>query len=208
MKILLGISRALSHFFSPIMMATYGVFFLLWGSMLCYQDVFTRVVVLGLSYVITGVLPFIFILLLHRFGQITDIHLVDRRERVLPYMFTILCYVALSMYMQHIHAPMWVNGMMWGATLAVAVDLLINFVWKISGHMTGMGGLLSILICIDHDGVAAFDFEILMCIFIVLCGVIGTARMIMERHTLGQVFAGFLNGFFCVALMHYFFVAH
>ena len=36
---------------------------------------------------------------------------------------------------------------------------------------------------------------------VVLCGAVGTSRLILERHTPLQVFAGFVNGFVCVLLL-------
>ena len=40
-----------------------------------------------------------------------------------------------------------------------------------------------------------------MIVAVSLCGILGSARIILARHTLGQVIAGAINGFLCVTLL-------
>ena len=94
MKIIEALARFLSSMMSPLLTPTYGVFLALWVSVLCYIPFGTRLMVLIVVAGITCLLPMIFIALLHNAKIITDKRLVNHRERWLPYIFTLVCYVA------------------------------------------------------------------------------------------------------------------
>ena len=200
-KTMQHLARFFSNLFSPLLMPTYGIFLLLWVSILCYLPFGSSIVVLLVILGITCILPIAFIAVLHTFGIIQDKRLIDRRERFLPYVFILMCYAAAAFYLINVHSPMWVVSFMWGATAAVAVSFGINFAWKISGHMGGIGGIVAMLFCLHNDGLGAFDLKITICTAIILSGVVATSRMILERHNFWQLAAGFCNGFVCVYLM-------
>ena len=89
--------------------------------------------------------------------------------------YVLACFIASS------------SGMIFG--------LLINFKWKISTHVasSGMmvGGLLS------YSFIFNFNPVWWLCFFILLSGMLGTARIIVKQHTLLEVLAGFIVGLFC-----------
>lgn len=88
-----------------------------------------------------------------------------------------------------------------GGLLASIVSLVVNHWWKISAHMAAVGGLAALMfrIMTDHYGLP-FDIWVLIGV-VMIVGLVGTSRLLLERHTLGQVAAGTLNGFLCVYLM-------
>ena len=149
---------------------------------------------------ITCVLPMIVIGVMHHFGFITNKRLTMRRERIIPYVFAVLCYAGATAYLYNVHAPTWFILFMAGATLAVTIALIVTVWWKISAHMTGMGGLTALVYQVHVQGLSAFDFFGLLCATLLLSGVVGSARMVLKRHDVLQVVAGFLNGYICVTL--------
>lgn len=195
------VARFFSNLFTPLLMPSYGIFLALWVSILSYLPFGSRIAVLMVIFGITCILPVIFIAVLHSFKVIDDKRLVDRRERILPYVFMLICYTAASFYLNHVHAPSWVVAFMCGGTLTVAVSFIVNFWWKISGHLGGIGGVVAMLFRLHIDGLGAFELQPLICCAIVLSGVVATSRMILERHTFWQLAAGFANGFCCVYLV-------
>ena len=88
-----------------------------------------------------------------------------------------------------------------GGGIAALTSVLINFKWKISAHGTGMGGLLALIFSIWMHGYNFFDFMPFASIALLATGIVGSARLILRRHTLGQVIAGTLNGFFWVFIL-------
>lgn len=195
-----------AHFFSavlsPMLMPTYGVFLVLWCSFLNANPIGDRVAVLMVVFGITCILPIVFIALLHNFKVIKDKRLDERAERSIPYVFAILCYVAAYFYLNHIHAPQWFSAFMAGGALACAVSFVVNLRWKISAHMAGMAGVVALLFELHSptSRLEAFDLSWILWVSILLAGVLGSSRMVLGRHTLGQVLAGVVNGLVCVKL--------
>lgn len=201
MKIVEALARFISSMMSPLLMPTYGVFLALWVTVLCYIPFGTRLMVLIVVAGITCLLPMVFIALLHNAKIITDKRLVNHRERWLPYIFTLACYVASVFYLRHVHSPAWMLAMMWGGVLTVAVMGIITIWWKISAHAAGVAGLLAMLMNMHSLGLGAFSLFGTICVTILLCGAVCTSRLILGRHNFLQILAGFVCGYAGVALM-------
>lgn len=199
-KILAGLSRFASSILSPLLMPTYGVILALWVSVMCALPNGTRVMVVMVIMGITCVLPMMGIGVLHHFGIIGDKSLYKPRERRIPYIIAIVCYGISVWYMWHIHAPAWFVMFGVGGLLSLLVTTVVNMRWKISAHMTGIGGVVALVYQIHTMGLGAFELKWLLCIIILLAGVLGTARLILKCHTLPQVLTGFANGYVCVTL--------
>ena len=95
-RILVGLARFASAMLSPLLMPTYGVLIALWCSYLSAYDVGLRVTILLVVLGITCVLPMFFIATLHHFKFIVDKKLIDRKERLWPFVFALVCYVAAA----------------------------------------------------------------------------------------------------------------
>ena len=76
-----------------------------------------------------------------------------------------------------------------------AVGLLVNIWWKISTHTAAIGGVTGALMAFAE--LFSFNPVWCLCLAILLSGVLGTARIILRQHSLGQVVAGFLIGAVC-----------
>lgn len=195
-------ARFFSAMFSPMIMPAYGIFLALWTTILCYNPLGTRLIVLAVMFAITCVLPILFISLLFAMKVLKDKNLVKREERLLPYIGFIVSFFASLWYLASVHSPMWLMSAMYGVILAAIVSFAVNSLlkWKISAHMTGIGGIIGMLYTYHNLGLGAFNLFWLICIFILVAGVLGSARIILERHTLLQVLAGFVNGIVCMSL--------
>ena len=192
------IARFFSTILSPLLMPVFGVFLAFWTSVLFYLPLGTRFVVLLVIFALTCILPMVIIAILHNFGIVTDKGLNIRKERWLPYLATIACYVAAGFYLNHIHSPFWLCMFMFGGAFACVISMIITFWWKISAHMAGVAGVLALLLRIHSDGLGAYNMFWIICIMILLCGCLGSSRIALNRHTFWQVVAGFVNGFVCV----------
>ncbi len=195
MRVIHYVSSFFSQLLSPLLMPTYGMIIAFWLSR--YQILFTieKVTVISIVALITCVVPVISIALMRFFGIISDVHLNKRNERFFPYSVIIVCYVISALYLFNINAPTWMWIFMFGAGIAALVSMLINFFWKISAHMAGIGGIIGLLCKINSCGDGVFDLLPIICVAIIVTGILGSSRIAMERHTLWQVLAGALNGF-------------
>ena len=109
------------------------------------------------------------------------------KKRFVPYALTIISYVTCLITMYKIHLPRYMSGIIVAALICMILCTLINFKWKISTHVasSGMmvGGLLS------YSFIFNFNPVWWLCFFILLSGMLGTARIIVKQHTLLEVFS-------------------
>jgi hypothetical protein len=204
-KFTAGLANFLSTALSPLLMPTYGVFMVLWVSVLCLLPYGTRVSVLLVCMGITCILPLIFLSVLRHFKLVKDLHVEKREQRFFPYMFTALCYTVAAYYLYYCHSPQWFVMFMVGSAVTVLIMALINLKWKISAHMAGIGGVVALVYQIHVQGLSAFDLFWMLCITIMVAGLLGSARLVLNRHDAWQVLAGVVVGFLSVSLTMRFF---
>ncbi len=189
-----SISHVISTVFQPLLMPTYGVMLLFVYTYfgVIYRHQFWPIVtpVILFSFVI----PAILIYMLLRMGMISDLSLKVRRERFYPYMITLLSYTAMIIFYHRMHMPRWFMMIMVASVAIMVVAILITFKWKISAHMFGIGGLIGGAMAVSFFVERSNPYYMFMGLFII-AGLVGTSRLILRRHTLGQVIAGFLLGF-------------
>ena len=106
-----------------------------------------------------------------------------------------------------------------GATIALFAAFFVNIFSKISMHTVGMGGLIGMVMItmllysydsftIDSSYLGTFQVSMntLLMVVIVLAGLVGTARMILDAHTNKELYSGFFVGIFSqfIALLYMF----
>lgn len=191
----------MSSALTPLLMPTYGMFLILWVSVLCLLPYGRRVAVLLVSMGITCIVPLIFLSVLRHFNLIKDLHVNVREQRLFPYLFTALCYGVAAYYLHAIcHAPQWCVMFMVGSAITVLLMALINLKWKVSAHMAGIGGVIGLIYQIHVQGLSAFDLLWLLCFLILVAGLLGSSRLVLKRHDIWQVLVGAVVGFLCVSL--------
>lgn len=195
------VASVFSVLLSPMLMATYGM--IIAFQLSTYQILLTtdKLIVIAVIAALTCLVPAILFIVMQYFGIINDVHLNGRNERFLPYVVIVLCYVVGALYLFNINAPTWMWMFLFGGGVSGVVLMLVNFFWKISAHMAGIGGIIGLLCKINNNGDGVFDLMPIICVVIITAGILGTSRLAMERHTLWQVIAGVLCGFACVYLI-------
>lgn len=191
-------SSVISFIFNPLLMPTYGMIIAFWLSTLQILLTTDKITVIAAVALMTCVVPLVLFVLMRRFKILTDVHLNVQKERFIPYTITVVCYVVCALYLFNINAPTWMWMFMFGGASAAFISLVVNFFWKISAHMAGIGGLIGLLCKINSCGDGIFDLMPVICAMIIMAGILGTSRIAMERHTFWQVIAGTVNGFVCV----------
>lgn len=187
-------AKVLSAIFSPLMVPTYACAVALWITPLVLTSEKTRLLICLAIFLITTTLPLASIILMMRAGKIKDSAISDRKERTVPFLISLACYLAAAWFMHAKHAPAWLWLFYAGAASLIVVAMLINIRWKISAHSMTMGGLTALFFFI-----ALHDLSIVVIMpwligVILLSGAVGTSRLVLKRHTPAQVYAGFLIG--------------
>lgn len=201
MKFINTAASVLSTIFSPLLMATYGVTLAMVLSFLCFIPIATRLTVILETFLATTTIPVIGIFILSRLKVVSDPRLNERTDRTWPYIIETICFLGLAIYLNHINAPAWLSLFLIGGAIALVVLTIVNRWWKISGHATGMGGLCALIfyLMLSCNSIYSLQWEFLAAIL--LSGLVCASRIVLGRHTLMQVAAGFVNGAFWVLLL-------
>ncbi len=201
-------ARICSTVFHPLIVPTIGVFLSLYFSYMC---------MLGNEYILhnmlfvalfTIVFPVIGVVAFYKLRLISSVGLVNREERTLPYVLFLICYIFCAIFLWMVNLRGVQFGFIVGGILALVVNLIINHWWKISVHMTAIGGFTGLIFVMSYlQYIMYADYIPYLQIGSVLAsGALGTSRILLKRHTLGQVVCGFANGFFWIFVSCYLFL--
>lgn len=186
----------ISVVFHPLLMATYGCLLLFFGIRNTVYDFLTEfdtkwrisLVVFMFSFIF----PIVNIYILYKIKRVPALTLSDQKDRTYPYFMTSLFYFGLFYLLKDINIWPSIKLFIVGAGLAILLTALINFKFKISAHMVGIGGLLGVLISISY--LIKFDMTLFYILVILAAGCIGFARLQLKEHQPSQVYLGFLLG--------------
>jgi membrane-associated phospholipid phosphatase len=194
-------AHLISFVFHPLLMVTYGFSLALGYTYLAAYPSFLKLYMAGGVVLFTVLIPAAIVVLMVKGGIAKDLELSDRRERVIPYLTFIAGNMVCIYYMYRFHLPGWMLSIFTGACAALFASLFINFAWKISAHALGVGGLLGAIMGVAH--IYLLNPYPLFITVILMAGLTGTARIILEKHTPMQVYAGFGLGFLCTFAASY-----
>lgn len=200
------LATLLSTVFHPLLMPTYGIAIALYTSyMRIFGDRLLGIVIVGVLLT-TCILPSLGIYILYKLGHISDFRLHERTERTIPYLINFACYVACYLYLYRFGIPSWIIAFIAGAIVALIISLFINRYWKISAHMVAAGSMVTLVFLMSFYSLMLTPYIMpLQIASVLLAGAIGSSRILLKRHTLGQVGAGFALGILCCGSMFFIF---
>ena len=158
-----------------------------------------KLIVLGVVYCFTILMPTLTIFIFRKINGFSPEELVERKRRYIPFILTITSYVFCLLMMHRLNIPWYMTGIILSALVVMIICVIVNLKWKLSEHMAGMGGIVGGLVSFS----ALFSYNPVwwLCLFILVAGILGSARIILQHHTLGEVLAGFTVGFVCSLLV-------
>ncbi len=201
MKILYNI---VTYIFQPILVPTYGMILLMNMDVFSPLSLFWRLIAIIGTFIFTGLLPAIPVLLLMRRGEVHDIFISNREERTMPYLFSFMAYVFWALFMwRTMQFPMFLVGMGIGSAISIFIIIFINMKWKISAHVAGMGGLSGAIFGVCYR--LAINPVWLFIIVLTASAIVALSRIELKAHTPLQTLAGFAIGFVSVFVPCFFF---
>lgn len=199
MRITNILANIFSAIFQPIFIPMYGIILLSIADPVISN--FSAPVLRFLWLVIfttTALIPLMVVVGGRMLGLIGDTFISNRKERPLPYILSLASYIVGIIILSNKGLHFIYIAPFIGSTITLVAIFVVNFWWKISAHMSAMGGLTG--------GILAYNFLFLhniisiMVITILISGIVGWSRMKLKAHTLAQVGCGWLTGFLCVFL--------
>lgn len=197
-RVITRCANVISWVFVPLLMPVYGIILIFSLSFLSLAPSHTKFVFTLIVFGANFIVPMLLVLLLKKMGLIQDVGLNGRKERLIPYVITIICMSGTGIFLYAKMAPLWVAMFFAGGALAGLVNLIVNFWWKISAHAAGIAGIVAMLIQITKEGPTIGSMTWWIVGSIIVAGLLGSARIWLGRHTLMQVLAGTAVGFLSV----------
>jgi len=145
---------------------------------------------------LTLVLPVCLIPFYMYFKIIRNIEIGERHERLMPLYITLLSYLCAYFLIRRLPVSQLYGRFLLAACLTILITLLVSNFWKISAHMTGLGGLSGLVLALSKK--LGADMLMFLLIFLILSGLAGYARMRLNAHSGIQVLMGYLTGLLTV----------
>lgn len=187
-------AQMLSVVFQPLFIPFYSIFLLFNSNTFITYAVSEEVqhfiyAVVAINSIVLPMAVFMFLL---KRGVIQSLHMHTSQERSLPFL-SVMAFQISTFYLFHkVPVPAIIPNLVLGGVVSIAMALFINFKWKISIHMLGMGGLVGTFLGL------ALRYQVdalqLVSALVLLSGLVGYARLRLNAHTPAQVYAGFLSG--------------
>ena len=189
------IARLVSYLFHPLLVGVYMAAYMIFINPVYYNYVDPREKILSLATVFNNnfVFPVVVVLLLKGLGFIKSIYLETAKERIVPYMASIIFFFwTWYVFYNKPDAPQTMKDMLQGIFYASIIAMTANIYFKISMHAIGMGGLIGMMTMVLFEGMMLSPLPFV--IAVLLTGLVMSSRLIASDHQRGDIAAGFLAG--------------
>ena len=198
-KTMLRVARGTSIVFTPFSIPFLAFLVLFLFSYLRIMPILYKGIVLGIVYCFTILTPTITIFLFRKINGFARQELSERKKRYVPILLTIISYVFCLLMMRKLNIPWYMTGIIFVSLVISIICILVNLKWKLSEHMAGMGGIIGGLV--SFSALFSYNPVVWLCLFILIAGILGSARIVLGHHTLGEVLSGFVVGLVCSFLI-------
>lgn len=185
-------ARALSLLFHPLYWPLVGLVVLFTATYLAGLPLLYKLWVLGVIALFTIALPSWLIRIYRHYQGWTPFELGARERRMVPYALSIAAYMLCTYVLESAHAPHFLATIVIIALLIQIACAVANAWWKVSVHCAAAGGMTGAVA--GFSLLFGFNPVWWLALLVLLAGVIGTCRMLLRQHTLGQCVGGFLTG--------------
>ena len=154
--------------------------------------------ILTTCFLFSNLIPIITIIVLQRYGIISDLDASIREQRIMPLCLGVL-YAAIGFIVLTLqNADAIVRGLMFCFITNTVIIIIITRYWKISIHTMGVAGLLAAL------WVNGEQSPLIMGLILV---VVASARVVLKAHNISQVIVGsFLGMILTYVQLHFIFI--
>ena len=205
-------AQIISFIFHPLLIVTYMLALLLLVNPYLFGvssigDKASKLLLLQI-FLSTFFIPGVAVVMLRLTGMIQSFQMETKQERIGPYIITGLFYLWMFRnFLDNSQIPTAFTSFMLGATIGLFLAFFINIFTKISAHAVGMGGLLGMvvitLLLFSYDtfsmnlpfGVFEVSMSAVLAIAVLLAGLVGTARLLLQAHEPMDLYGGYLVGF-------------
>lgn len=204
-------AKTISVVFHPLLIVTYMLVLLLLVNPYMFgvnsiEEQWLMIVQIFLS---TFFIPMVAVVMMYALEFIESIEMHDRMDRIIPYITIGTFYVATYyFYLKIPGTPIAFQMFMLGVVISIFMAFFINNFTKISMHTVGMGGFLGMILLTIFVfqltefplqtifGMIKVEMNIILFVVLLLCGLVGTSRLILNAHQPSDLWGGYVVGLF------------
>lgn len=190
-------SAVVSMLFNPYTLPVIGMLVLFSCSFLHILPTRFKLIVWGMTCVFTVIMPLLGILLTYHFAR------DQKGEKKVHSRFTIFLLFAASylcclLLMNRLNIPSYISGLIRVPLVMIILFFVGGIKLNLSLYVGGAGAWIGSFIIFS----AIFGYNPVwwLCVFILVTGLLATARIILARHTLIDVLLSFAIGLMCAIL--------
>ncbi len=189
-----------SYLFHPIIMILLGVI-IIFNSGLYISDIpleYKRFIytIVFLCHIL---IPLTLIPAMYLFKNIQHVTLTERRERMIPLLFSTLCFYLGYYLVSRFSSIKVIDQFLFSGVIVLLIILIISLFWKISIHMAGVGGLTGLILMLSF--IYTLDMTFFFSVTLLISGIVASARLKLQEHNLLQIVAGYLTGLIIVCIL-------
>ena len=187
--------KFISTILHPIVLPTLGVFLYFVFVSQSFEKRL-QLIVLGLVFALTYVVPVLLLLFLRNFGFIKDFQVSTIKERRFPVIFMIFLLYFLGNTIIQIPTIRNLGILFYGTSLSLTcIYLLFSVKLKSSLHLVSMGNMIGFfLIMTNINSLSMLPIIILL---VLLSGILASSRLYLKAHTPVELLIGFSLGIVC-----------
>jgi membrane-associated phospholipid phosphatase len=188
-----NIAKIVSAIFHPFFVPTIGYLVLLnsglYLSMISWE---AKRFILLVVFFSTAILPLLSVAIMALSPKF-DLKMQNTRDRIVPLLSTAIFYYIGYMLLNKVRIFSAFKLFLIASVIVLIILLLITFKWKISTHMAAIGGMTATLFALSfRSGTNPIPIIV---ISVILSGLVATSRLILQKHDITQLAAGYFVGF-------------
>ena len=128
-------------------------------------------------------------------GFIQSIFLRTQRDRIIPYIVSMVFYFWAWYVSKNLHDAAPVTSMLLATFIGCIAGMMANIYFKISMHGIAVGALFVFFLWLAFNGTTPLGIYLAVATFIT--GLVCTARFIVSDHNPFEIYVGLLTGIIC-----------
>ena len=193
-----------SYIFHPLFIPVYVTLFLLlvhpyifagldnWGKLGNLLQIFVN----------CTFLPLVSVLLLRGLKFIGSVYLNTQKERIIPYMISMIFYFWNWYAFKNNHGALEMQSLSMAIFNASVFGFLANISLKVSMHAIAVGVMSSFLILLAFNDTT--NLTVYLSVAFLITGIVCTSRLIVSDHSSKEIYLGLLIGILSQLAAHYF----
>ena len=187
-------AQIVSVLFHPLLLTTYLVMIIgFWVPSMLLVGRDHLLIFIAFIFGISFLLPVVNLFLFRQYGIISSWRMEARKERIVPFVFISVIYLLIAfLFVYKVRVMLDFTRLLVVAAGLVLSGTVSTFFFKVSVHSLGCWGIVGILFWLARLGHGSLTYP--LAASILLAGVVMSARLKLNAHTLNEVLLGGVVG--------------